>query len=181
MKRLAKIFIVLLMPSLLFFGCKKKEEQPVPKVPQGEIPMTQPMQPMPPMQTPAMPHDTEGPKVEKTVVVPENVKGKWSKVKLVLEDKASKKSSEYSVKLNSEFNVPNTNLKIAVGEFLPDFRMSASTLTSGSNDPNNPAVKVEIFENGKTVFKGWLFAKFPTMHPFEHPQYGIVLKEGVKG
>lgn len=158
-------------------ACKKKEEQPVPKTP-AEAPMSMPMQ-QPTMQ-PMSPHgDTAKP--EKQIVVPANVKGKWNKVKLVFMDKASKKSSEYVVNVGSELKIPNTNLKIVVGEFLPDFRMTETEITSSSDVPNNPAVRIEVFEDGRSIFKGWLYAKFPTIHPFEHEKYGLILKEGIKG
>jgi hypothetical protein len=58
--------------------------------------------------------------------------------------------------------------------------MMGSNITSGSNDPVNPAVRVEIFEKGKSIFKGWLFAKMPEIHPFENDKYGLLLKEGVR-
>ncbi|MCC6347070.1 MAG: DUF2155 domain-containing protein [Nitrospirales bacterium] len=179
MKIFSGFLVVSLALVLVAGGCKKKEEQVVPKTPLQQSPMAVPLQE--PMHAPmaASPHGA-APKVEKSVVVPDAVKGKWDKVKLVLEDKETQKSSEYTVKIKSDFKVPNTGLSINVGEFLPDFKMSESTLTSGSNEPNNPALQVEVFENGKSIFKGWLFAKFPAMHPLEHQKYGLLLKEGVK-
>ncbi|MCL4457571.1 MAG: DUF2155 domain-containing protein [Nitrospirae bacterium] len=174
MKSTVKIIAAALVLSMIIIGCKKKEEQPVPKTPM-QAPMSTPMQ------TPMPPHGNTGPKVEKKIVVPEGVKAKWNKVKFIIEDKASKKSSEFTVNTGSELNIPNTNLKIAVGEFLPDFRMDESVITSASDAPNNPAVRVEVFENGKSIFKGWLYSKFPAIHPFEHEKYGLVLKEGIKG
>jgi len=78
------------------------------------------------------------------------------------------------------FSVPGSNLKITVGEFLPDFKMEGLNITSLSNDPNNPAVNVKVFEGDKEVFKGWLYSKFPAIHPFEHPTYALLLKDGVK-
>ena len=58
--------------------------------------------------------------------------------------------------------------------------MMGSIITSGSNEPVNPAVRVEIFEKGQSILKGWLFSKMPDIHPFESDKYGLVLKEGVK-
>jgi hypothetical protein len=170
-----KVIAIGLVLSVIFVGCKKKEEQPVPKTPMQQAPMSVPMQPS------MAPHGTVGPKVEKKILVPDSVKAKWNKVKFAIQDKASKKSSEYTVNVGSEFKVPNTNLRIVVGEFLPDFRMDEATITSASDMPNNPAVRVEVFENGKTIFKGWLYSKFPTIHSFEHERYGLTLKEGIKG
>ncbi len=164
---------VVLVFSLGLGACKKKEQQPVPQSPM--------MQPGPGGQMPGG-HGPAGMAVPKElkVVVPDSVKGKWSGVKLVLEDKGAKKQQEYTINLNSELKVPNSNLKIAVGDFLPEFRMDADTITSASNNPTNPAVRIKVFEGDKEIFKGWLYSKFPTIHPFEHPKYGLVLKEGVK-
>jgi len=199
MRRVAKVVFVSLMLTGLIAGCKKGGEQPatsmppqqMPAAPMGQMPPQQmPPQQMPaapmgqmPLQAPMPPHGdatSMAPKVARTVVVPEEVKGKWSKVVLDVVNKGTNKSGEYTVKLKSEFKIPNTDLKIMIGDFLPDFRMNGNVLTSASDQPNNPAVKVEVFEGGESIFKGWLYAKYPTMHPFEHPTYAITLKEGIK-
>ena len=187
--------------SLGVVACKKKEQQPVPQAPQivpppetapgPQMPPVPPMQPGPQTapgpQMPPAPQMPSGhgagmgaPKGELKIVVPDSVKGKWSAVKIVVEDKTAKKAQEFTVKLNSEFQIPNSDLKVVVGEFLPDFRMGEGSATSASNETNNPAVRVRVIEKGKEIHKGWLYAKFPTIHPFEHPKYGLALKEGVK-
>ena len=90
------------------------------------------------------------------------------------------------MKLNSDFKSRILFLKIHVGEFLPDFRMEGLNFTSGSNEPKNPALGIKVSENKKQIFPapgrqwGWLFAKVPSIHPFEHSKYSITLKEGVK-
>jgi len=200
---------VALVFSLGLTACKKKEQQPVPQAP-GMMPPGGAMQPgqmppggamppgqmppggaMPPGQMPpggAMPPGQAAPghggisvpKVEMKIIVPDSVKGKWSGVILIVEDKSSKKKQEFKVNLNSDLKIPNSNLKVAVGDFLPNFKMDGSTITSTSNDPANPAVRVKVYEGEKEVFKGWLYSKFPAIHPFEHPKYGINLKEGIK-
>jgi len=191
--------ILVIMISLLFLfsvgACKKKETQPVPKtsgpVMPGQMPPTQmPPTQMPPTQMPPMGQQQgarPGMTMGKTQVqVPESVKGKWSAAKIILEDKVSKTKQEYTVKLNSDFKIPNSNLKIHVGEFLPEFKMEGLNLTSGSNEPKNPALGIRVFDNNKQIFPapgkqwGWLFAKVPSIHPFEHPKYSITLKEGIK-
>ena len=183
-----QILAVVCSLSLLIAAgaCKKKEEKP--PIPQTGMPGQQ--MGVPPGPQPGMPGQQQGapqgqmnivvPKGEKTVVIPDSVKGKWKAVILVVSDKKTNKQQEYTVNLNSDLKIPNSSLKVSVGEFLPEFRMDGLTLTSTSNEPNNPAVGVKVFDNDKEVFKGWLYAKFPTMHPFEHPNYGIVLKSGIK-
>ncbi|MBF0505237.1 MAG: DUF2155 domain-containing protein [Nitrospirae bacterium] len=183
MRRVAGVVLIMFLIAGLNTGCKKKEEQITPKA--GEIPAVPLQTPMGqvPAQPLMSPHGDGagmGPKVEKAIVVPDSVKGKWSKVILAVEDKGSGKTDEYTVNLKSEFKIPGSDLKIAVREFLPDFKMTEDTITSGSNELINPAVRVEIFEKDKSVFKGWLYEKFPSIHPFNHPKYAIMLKKSIK-
>jgi hypothetical protein len=170
------------MPS----GPVPQGQMPQGQMPQGQMPAGQmPQGQMPPagqqMARPGM-----GSMGKTQVIIPESVKGKWSAAKIILEDKVAKTKKEYEIKLNSDFTVPNSPLKIRIGDFLPDFRMDGLNLTSGSNEPRNPALSIRIYENDKQIFPapgrqwGWLFAKVPSIHPFEHPKYGITLKEGVK-
>ena len=174
-----KVLAVVCGLSLVFAAgaCKKKEEKP--PVPQTGMPGQQ--QPLPPG------HQAMMPKGETAIVVPDTIKGKWKGVVLIVEDKTTKKKEELTINLNSDMKVPNSSLKISVGEFLPDFKMDGLTLTSVSNEPNNPAAAVSVSEDGKQIFPveqgkkwGWLYTKFPTVHPFDHPKYSISLKNGVK-
>jgi hypothetical protein len=175
-------------------ACKEKQQQPAPQTgaPGQEQQMppghpTAPEQGMAPegMQQRGMRPNIIMPKGEFTVNVPEDVKGKWKSVVLAVEQKDTGKVADYTVNLHSDFKIPNTDLKITVGDFLPDFRMEGLNITSASNVPNNPAVGIRIFERGKQIFPapgkkwGWLYGKFPTMHPFAHPKYAIVLKSAV--
>jgi len=208
MKNKVVILVSCLLLVLSFHACKKKETQPpVPQtsgpmmpgqmppaqIPPGQMPSGQ-MPPGPIAQVPISPEGqqqfsrpgTMMPKGQSKVIVPESVKGKWGAATIIFEDKVSKTKQEYTVKLNSDFTIPNSNLKIRVGDFLPDFKMEGFTLTSGSNEPRNPALGIRVFENNKQIFPaperqwGWLFLKVPSIHRFEHPKYSIILKEGVK-
>jgi hypothetical protein len=201
MKRKLLAVTLCFVLAFLVNACKKKETQP--PIPQATGPMTQgPMMPgqMPPGQMPSGPimqgpMSPEGqqqpgsfmmPTGKSKVVVPDFVKGKWSAAKIIFEDRVAKTKLEYTVKLDSDFSVPNSNIKISVGQYLPDFKMEGLTMTSLSNNANNPALAIKVLENNKQIFPapgkqwGWLFEKVPTIHPFEHVRYGIILKEGVK-
>ncbi len=168
-------------------ACEKKEPQT--SVPQATGTTT----PGPIMQGPISPeaqqtvpgHGMPSQGGEKQVVIPESVKGKWSAVKIIFEDKVSKKTQEYTINLNSDFKIPNSNLKVYVGEFLPDFKIDDTVLTSASNQPNNPAVGIRVYEGTTQIFPttgkkwGWLFSKMPTVHPLNHEKYNLILKEGI--
>jgi Uncharacterized protein conserved in bacteria (DUF2155) len=114
------------------------------------------------------------------VRVPDSVKGKWAAVKLRIQEKAGGGEPQViTAQLGSNFQIAGSSLTVHVGEFLPALQVGGNEVTSVSNDPVNPAVFVTIQDGGKEVFKGWLFAKFPEMQPFEHPKYRITLIEGV--
>ena len=130
---------------------------------------------------PGAPHGEAGaPPVEKKIVVPEDVKGTWKAVKVEVEYKGKKSKKTFTIPVNSEFKVPDSDLTVKVGSFLPHFTMAADQITSGSNNLENPAAQVEVFEAGKEVFHGWLFSKYPAVHPFQNDKFGLVLLEGVK-
>ena len=190
-----RLFVVAISFALLLpcAACKKEEPVPSPvQQSQGQF-ASGPLQSVPPGQMPPgqmppgqMPPGQMMQRGKTQVLVPDSVKGQWSGAMLVIEDKVSKSKKEYKVKLHNDFAVPDTNLKIQVGDFLPDFKMDGQNLTSGSNQPNNPALSIRVLENDQQIFPapgrqwGWLFAKVPSIHPFEHPRYGIILKEGLK-
>jgi hypothetical protein len=196
MRKSLSVLIVAVMILLPIVGCKKKEEQPQPVpqqqggIPQGpivETPMTQPSAPQGQMPPHGMPGAT-GPKVEFQVVVPQEVKDQWSAVKFIVEDKTQKKQQEISAPIGGEMKIPDSNMVLKVGPFLPDFRMDANTITSSSNEPKNPAVGVIIYEDGKQIFPeagkkwGWFWARkeLQMMHLFQHQRFALALKEGVK-
>lgn len=161
-----KIIAVACSIALVISVCACKRKEPPKPIPRAPMPAMTPME-------------------ETQIVVPESVKGKWSGVKIIIEDKVAKKSKEYTVNLNSDFAIPNSDLRIHVGEFLPDFKKDGAILTSASNQPNNPAVGIRVFEGDRQIFPtpgkqwGWLFSKLPDVHPLNHPRYGLVLKEGI--
>jgi hypothetical protein len=115
----------------------------------------------------------------RAVRVPDAVKGKWQAVKLQVGGKAGGTQQTVTVNLGGEATVPGSTLKIRASEFLPALQVKDNEITSASNDPNNPAALVTIWDGEKQVFHGWLFSKFPDMQPFEHPSFRVILAEGV--
>lgn len=169
MKKFTLMIAVLMMVAFAGTGCKKKQPPPPPPMP----PQGAPGQP-------GMPGASGMAPVTKTVVVPDAVKGTWKAVKIEVEFKEKKSKKTFTTPLNSEFKVPDTDLTLKVGNFLPQFAMGADQITSNSNNPENPAVQLEVFQGGKEIFHGWLFSLHPMVHPFTHDKYAITLLEGVK-
>lgn len=172
MKKFTLLVAVLMVVALAGAGCKKKEPPPPPMPPQGAA--GQPGMP-------GSPHREGGaPPVEKKIVVPDAVKGSWKAAKIEVEFKAKKNKKAFTVPLNSEFQVPDSDLTLKAGNFLPHFTMTADQITSGSNNLENPALQIKVMQGGKEIFHGWLFSKYPGVHPFQNDKYGLVLLEGIR-
>jgi len=169
MKKLSLLFAAILVFVLAGTSCKKKEQPLVMPPQQGGMPGPA-----------AGPHDPMGGGPEKKVVVPEDVKKTWTAVKIEVEFKEKKTKKQFTIPVNSEFKVPDTDLTLKTGPFLPHFSMTGDQITSASNDLTNPACNFEVLVGGNPAFKGWLFARYPDVHPFEHGKYGVKLLEGVK-
>jgi hypothetical protein len=119
-------------------------------------------------------------KLERRVYVPENVEGKWKAVKILVRNKTDEGKNELkTVDIGSSFKVADSGIKVTVGPFFPNFVMDQGTYTSMNNQLINPAVQLTVEENGKILYKGWTFAKYPTMYAFEHELYALELKDQI--
>ena len=117
-------------------------------------------------------------KIERGVVVPDGVKGKWKAVKLLVKNKKDEERNEMKIiTLGSSFELEDSGIKVTVGPFLPNFVMSQKAYTSSGNELTNPAVQLVVKQNGKTLYTGWAFAKYPTMYAFEHDVFALQLMD----
>ncbi len=119
------------------------------------------------------------------IIVPPEIEEQWVAVTIVVEDKNANTESSFTAGIGEEIKIPDSKLVIKVGPFLPDFKMSGSVITSSSSEPNNPSVGIKVFEDEQLIFPpagewGWLYAKFPKIHSFQHDRYALVLKAGIK-
>lgn len=124
------------------------------------------------------PNVREGVKVQRAIVVPEEAEGKWKAVKLLIKNKKDKERNEMkTITLGSSFELEDSGIRVTVGPFLPNFVMSQKAYTSGGNELTNPAVQLVVEQNGKTIYTGWAFAKYPTMYAFEHEDFALQLMD----
>ncbi|MBC8287630.1 MAG: hypothetical protein H8E42_09185 [Nitrospinae bacterium] len=120
----------------------------------------------------------EAVKVQRAVVVPDEADGKWKAVKLLIKNKKDEARNETkTINLGSSFELEDSGIKVTVGPFLPNFVMSQKAYTSSGNELTNPAVQLVIEQNGKTLYTGWAFAKYPTMYAFEHEDFALQLMD----
>ena len=172
--RAIKIHFIFVVAILLAIGngCRKKEENRVPLAPTAQA------KKQPKTQTPAPGNSVEqtppANNMEDQVTVPASVKGIWNAVTIEALNKQTNQKINLVIPIRGEAPIPNSSLTIKAENFLPDFRMEGTNITSVSNEPNNPAAQIIVMENGKEIFKGWFFARFPSTQ-FEHPNYTLTL------
>jgi hypothetical protein len=117
-------------------------------------------------------------KVERAIVLPKETDGKWKAVKLLIKNKKNEALNQMkTITLGSSFTLEDSGIKVTVGPFLPNFVMSKKAYTSSGNELTNPAVQLLVEQNGKTLYTGWAFAKYPTMYAFEHEDFALQLMD----
>ena len=120
----------------------------------------------------------EGVKVERGIVVPQEVEGQWKAIKIMVRNKIDEsRNSMKTASLGSSFDIEGSAIKVTVGPFMPNFVMTRTNYTSKGNELTNPAVRLVVEENGKTLYEGWAFAKYPTMYAFEHDEFAFQLMD----
>ena len=124
------------------------------------------------------PSTQDAAKIQRAIVVPDEADGKWKAVKLLIKNKKDKTSNETKIiNLGSSFELEDSGIKVKVGPFLPNFVMSQKAYTSSGNELTNPAVQLIVEQDGKTIYTGWAFAKYPTMYAFEHKDFALQLMD----
>lgn len=70
--------------------------------------------------------------------------------------------------------IPGTGHNVQLAAIIPDFAVGdGNRPISRSDQPNNPAVQVNISQNGKLSFQGWSFLKFPDFHGSKDDTYKV--------
>jgi len=111
--------------------------------------------------------------------VPPEVQQAWSGIRIRWKDLSSGKEGTVDVPLNGATPLPDPTIVVRGDVFLPAFTMTAGAITSQGVEPQNPAARITVFEKGKEIFGGWIFTRFPDVHPFTHPKYQLRLEGGV--
>jgi len=116
--------------------------------------------------------------VNRKIIVPKSVEGKWKAVKILVRDKTDEeRSAMRTVELGSTFQLGDSGITVSAAEFFPNFVLDQASYTSMDNALGNPAIHLVITENGKEIYNSWTFAKYPGLYAFEHPRYGLQLMD----
>ncbi len=123
----------------------------------------------------------KGTRIPNRLEVPEAVAKAYSGIVLVWKDATTGQEGKLEVPLGgSATPVPGSSLAVSADVYLPAFTMTSDVITSSGVEPENPAARIRVTENGQTVFAGWVFQRFPDVHPFTHPRFSLRLDGGVR-
>jgi len=116
--------------------------------------------------------------VNREIIVPKSVEGKWKAVKILVRDKSDEERNVMkTVTLGSTFQLGDSGISVRAGEFFPNFVLDQARYTSMDNTLGNPAIHLVVTENGKEIYNGWTFAKYPGLYAFKHQRYGLQLMD----
>ena len=111
--------------------------------------------------------------------IPPEVAEAWSGIRVGWKDKVSGKEGTLDVPLGEGVPLPDPSLVVRADAFLPAFTMGGGAITSEGVEAQNPAARISVFDKGQEIFAGWIFTRFPDVHPFTHPRFSLRLEGGV--
>jgi hypothetical protein len=120
-----------------------------------------------------------GQTVPTKLVVPPEVTAAFSAIRLGWKDSQSGQGGTVEVPIGGSSPLPGSGLEIRADVFLPAFSMTAEQITSTGIGEENPAARIAVVEKGNEIFAGWIFTRFPEVHPFQHPRFSLRLEGGV--
>jgi hypothetical protein len=173
--------VAVLLMSALALCCREKGR------PDPDVRMAISHQPAAESETPEAsgenPHAAGGqnaPRVPDRLEVPDAVKQAYSGVSLAWRDATTGKTGALVVPIGGSAELPGSGLTVTADVFLPAFTMTNEVITSSGVEPENPAARIRVSEGGKEIFSGWIFKRFPDVHPFTHPRFSLQLDGGVR-
>ena len=112
--------------------------------------------------------------------VPPEVQQAYSGIRVSWKDTSNGKSGVLEVPLGGAAPIPGSSLQVHADVYLPAFTMSSDAITSSGTGEENPAARIQVTEGDKDLFGGWVFNRFPDVHPFKHPRFSIRLEGGIR-
>jgi len=120
------------------------------------------------------------PSVPTRLEIPPAVVEAYSGLRLNWKDSSNGHKGSVEVPIGKAVPIPGSDLSVRADAFLPAFTMSADAITSTGVEEENPAARIAVLEKGQEIFAGWIFTRFPDVHPFEHPRISLRLEGGVR-
>jgi len=106
--------------------------------------------------------------------IPAEVKAKWKAVELAYSGK-NIPQRKVQVPIGGESGIDQSGLLVRVIAFVPAFQSDAGTVTSASNNPENPAVLVQLVDKAQVLSEGWVFQKYPDFNTYKSEKLQLQL------
>lgn len=177
--------VVLSVAVLALAGCSGEEKKPAPKAEKAPAQATQASGgegQLPPGHSPMdkMAEDIQkmshsNIKTSKEVNISDEVRNTWTDVTLEITDYSSQATATVPFKVGSDVKLNDEGLRMRVDSFVPDYAIVENRIESRSNEPNNPAVLLEVISGEEVLTRGWVFRDLPEFNSFNDPRFGVKL------
>jgi len=117
-------------------------------------------------------HPKTSGKKKLAVVVPEIVKGKWASATLAVS--SGETAKEIKLPIGGKISLGN-KLELHLLHYLPAYTSDFQSVTSSSNEQENPAVQIEAIADGQVIAEGWVFQNLPEFNSFHSEQVKVRL------
>lgn len=108
------------------------------------------------------------------IVVSEEVQAKWVAVLFGVTDGGEVR--EIRIQPGEAVTLERSGLALLVEAFLPSYSSDFNTITSVSNELDNPAAMVRLTKGDEVVAKGWVFQNLPEYNTFKHESVKLILQ-----
>ena len=174
-----RLFLVFFSVMLIAFaGCGKEKKEAVEKAPEEAAKAESMPEGHPPVDKAAeqMTQASHAAiKTQKEIRISDEVRKKWTEIKVELTDKAAKRSEVVTLKVGSTVMLTKDGFNLRIEVFVPDYAIVENRIESRSNEPKNPALLVDLLQNDKSVARGWVFKEFPEFNSFSNQRFHLVL------
>ncbi len=108
------------------------------------------------------------------IVVPQEVQTTWDVVLFSVSDGDEK--SDIQVQVGVPMVLEKSGFALLVEAFLPSYTSDFNTITSVSNELENPAAMVQLKRADEVVARGWIFQNLPEYNTFKHESVVLTLQ-----
>jgi hypothetical protein len=103
----------------------------------------------------------------------------WSGIRVEVSEVGGEHTEIIDAGLGEPVVLGDSGLTLTAEVFLPDFVMDEGVIRNRTPEPHNPAARVAITGDGFADYEGWIFASMAGLPPYPHPQYRVLLVEGI--
>lgn len=114
-------------------------------------------------------------KTQKEVVLTDAMKAKWNEVQVAITDNAKQRTETITLKVGSKVKLTEEGYFLTIDAFVPDYAIAESKIVSRSDEPNNPAMLVSLYENETQITRGWVFKDFAEFNSYSNSRFVLQL------